>query len=64
MLIRVTAVEVCDARDDDSSNTAGYLLIFLQQKKPLFNFAFLILTLLYTFPKTLIFEFGNSCITN
>ena len=24
MLIRVTAVEVCDARDDDSSNGAGY----------------------------------------
>jgi len=23
MLIRVTAVEVCDARDDDSSNAAG-----------------------------------------
>ena len=28
MLIRVTAVEECDARDDDSSNTVGIKKIF------------------------------------
>ena len=25
MLNRITAVQVCDARDDDSSNAAGYI---------------------------------------
>jgi len=35
MLIRVTAVEVCDARDDDSSTAAGNKKInFLKCRKP------------------------------
>jgi len=34
MLIRVTAVEVCDARDDDSSNAADTPVIFLIKQKP------------------------------
>jgi len=33
LLIRVTAVEVCDARDDDNSTTARYKKNILQKGK-------------------------------